>query len=464
MLISYRTSSVPSDNSHAPHRRSCCSRKLWYDFLIVNSKKNTLTETDHPRAAGDHLEDITSYLPEQQSWSSGREHLPDIVLQIAPESRTYPTHNILLWYDHERIVLNADNHPVRNFRDIPDTVSSEIEGGIITAVRRLDPRITVYDFLSRMPHDRKVRRRGQSDFVAKKQYTLHGLRMRAKKFADSKACLTWMPYKGADREHDYLMSLLPQSCKDHNSVRDFRDLTKEEIKEMRHGNSSPVTDMAKDEGGLSSPGSIQSKKDGEELSARKSRTINRSMTPSPQHGKNKEFSHNADQQASDFDNFMKGLPNPADLMLDSTILAEYGPQNIGTSLPEISSQHFDQAFEEIANASTQNVAQVTTTNDHNRGYTEQSDKKPLEPTSDPFFAGLRHLPTTSIPGEHNTPNDTKALESDLDHSQQEGAQQPYHGITFDPKVALDAAILFEFANLPNVDDVPDVPFDEWTWD
>ena len=53
-------------------------------------------------------------------------------------------------YDDGRVVLSTDNHPVKDYRDIPLTVSSEVEGGLTEAIRHVDPRITWGDIWARL--------------------------------------------------------------------------------------------------------------------------------------------------------------------------------------------------------------------------------------------------------------------------------------------------------------------------
>ena len=52
-------------------------------------------------------------------------------------------------YDEGRVVLDTDNHPIKDYRDIPLTVSSEVEGGLTEAIRHVDPRITHGDIWAR---------------------------------------------------------------------------------------------------------------------------------------------------------------------------------------------------------------------------------------------------------------------------------------------------------------------------
>ena len=50
----------------------------------------------------------------------------------------------------KKVVLDHDNHPVRDFEDIPATLSSEAEGWLLEAISRIDRRITKVDLRARM--------------------------------------------------------------------------------------------------------------------------------------------------------------------------------------------------------------------------------------------------------------------------------------------------------------------------
>ena len=71
-----------------------------------------------------------------------REHRPDILFQWKRAGHRNPTYIVPDWYHRGKIVLDRDNRPVRKFRNIPDTCSSMLEGGIMEAIKREDNRIT----------------------------------------------------------------------------------------------------------------------------------------------------------------------------------------------------------------------------------------------------------------------------------------------------------------------------------
>ena len=108
-----------------------------------------LTELAHPRARGEHEHDVTAFLKMQKDWDLERDHGwngIDVLCIFAKLDHETPRYEVSWMYDEGRVVLNPDNHPINDHRNIPSTLSSNIEGALMEAIRQLDPRITIIDF------------------------------------------------------------------------------------------------------------------------------------------------------------------------------------------------------------------------------------------------------------------------------------------------------------------------------
>lgn len=106
-----------------------------------------------PRARGDHEHDITAFLRTQKNWDLERDHGwngIDVLHMFAKLDHETPTYEVSWMYDEGRVVLDPDNHPINDYRDIPSTLSSNTEGALMEAIRRLDPRITIIDVWARL--------------------------------------------------------------------------------------------------------------------------------------------------------------------------------------------------------------------------------------------------------------------------------------------------------------------------
>ena len=61
-----------------------------------------------------------------------------------------PSNDVLWLFDEGRVVLDLDNDPIKDYKDIPLTLSSVVEGALMEAISRLDNRIQIYDFWARL--------------------------------------------------------------------------------------------------------------------------------------------------------------------------------------------------------------------------------------------------------------------------------------------------------------------------
>ena len=137
------------------NRAKACETDAYSSYSIPELIDNELTNLGHPRARGREELDITSFLESQKDWDLERDHgwsnITDGVLYMfAMLGYRTPTYEVQWLYDEDRVVLDLDDRAILNYRDIPLTCSSQIEGGLMEAIRRLDTRITDYDFLSRL--------------------------------------------------------------------------------------------------------------------------------------------------------------------------------------------------------------------------------------------------------------------------------------------------------------------------
>ncbi|MCJ1270498.1 hypothetical protein MMC22_010395 [Lobaria immixta] len=111
---------------------------------------------DNPRERGANPNDVTSYLAIQKEWGPDRDvHWPKIEGNVLHrfERNDYPIPEYTpeVWYDTGRIVLDLDNNPILKYEIIPATLSSELSGRDMEAIKRLDLRISRKDFRARMP-------------------------------------------------------------------------------------------------------------------------------------------------------------------------------------------------------------------------------------------------------------------------------------------------------------------------
>ena len=171
-------------------------------------------------------DDITAFHPDQKDWAFEERHLrPDILHQYEKRGYQNPCYPVQIWLYHGAVVLDNQNHPILDFKNLPKAISSQVEGGLQEAITRQDSRIEAKDFRMRMLIDPKgqgmISRPGNS-----------AVSMRRSRFRWRAGYLSWTARTGTDDVTKYLDSLIPAHCKAANSTRHFRELKPFEVKRM----------------------------------------------------------------------------------------------------------------------------------------------------------------------------------------------------------------------------------------
>jgi hypothetical protein len=93
----------------------------------------------------------TSYFPHQEEWSE--DNLPDILFYLKPPKSEYEGQPVSILLDDDGDVVWNDGKPLKDFPILPRQISLEVQGWLIEAWRRIDPRITYPDILDRQIED-----------------------------------------------------------------------------------------------------------------------------------------------------------------------------------------------------------------------------------------------------------------------------------------------------------------------
>ena len=128
-------------------------------------------------------------------------------------------------YRYGHLVLSIDDEPILDYPDIPDVLSFLLEGHIVEAIMRLDPRITIEDFRARMPCTVAV----GGDQARKPLFDANTFASRMHRFRTNTFNITWSVDRGGSKEIKQLFdSLLSPACKATNSTRNWHDLYRHE--------------------------------------------------------------------------------------------------------------------------------------------------------------------------------------------------------------------------------------------
>lgn len=189
------------------------------------AKGHKLTKIEYPREAGRLPTDITAYHQDQKDWGPERHQRPDILHRYEKKGYQNPTYAVPLLIYNQAIVLDYDHQPMLDFKNLPMTLSSLLEGWLQEAISRQDSRIDVKDFRVRMPTDPKAK--GSVSLP-----TISAISMRRSRFRWKAGYLSWTQRTGSKDIKKYLDNLLPHECKVNNNTKGFRELKASEVKLM----------------------------------------------------------------------------------------------------------------------------------------------------------------------------------------------------------------------------------------
>lgn len=217
-----------------------------------------LIVSDHPRERGVATNDITSYLASQKEWGPNRDRdwpkIQDNVLhRFERQGYPIPDYKPEIWYDAGRIVLDPDNHAILKYKIIPATLSSELSGRDMEAMKRLDLRITRKDFRARMPRTVLSRGKGKSE-IRKPLYTLSAIGMRTTRFRTENGLSSWTNREGSNNIRRYMSKRMPQANIDANSTEGMSLPTLFEQEDSRASNKGKFLNRA---GGRALPNDVR---------------------------------------------------------------------------------------------------------------------------------------------------------------------------------------------------------------
>lgn len=177
---------------------------------------------DFPDPRGRDIFDITSYHADYKDWGPSWPNRPRILQRFARDGYSVSYYDPGILIDRGRVVIDQENHPVKGFRELPLCISSKVPGYKLEAWRRLNPNITIPDFMARMPKTDKPHLTDRNK-----------LSMRMTRFRIRAACISWIEREGCLAIKEYMSKLIGPVCVAANSTAGFgRDLTDAEVAEV----------------------------------------------------------------------------------------------------------------------------------------------------------------------------------------------------------------------------------------
>lgn len=155
-----------------------------------------------------------------------------------------PSSDVSWLFDEGRVVLDLDNDPVKDYKDIPLTLSSQVEGALMEAISRLDADIKIYDFWARLSVY-SFRAKIQQLLISDRPrhcgrggiLTPQALSKRMGEFRLANAVTSRGTRLGSKILRDFLWNRMSQAARDQNSTRELNKLSKVDQEEAKQGNA-----------------------------------------------------------------------------------------------------------------------------------------------------------------------------------------------------------------------------------
>ena len=180
--------------------------------------------------------DVASFLVKDRDFGTAWAHRPPILFQLYPGQNRVAVRPQGVLMDGNRVMLDPYDHPIRDFPELPLTLSSKEKGMWIEYYMRQNKEIKPYDLMgtySPLDHWNTadnvfIARMGKS--VSGNAVRIYTLNERATKFRNTAACLSWGEKTGSAEKKAYILGLLPEGATDTRSL--GKDLNKQQQGEL----------------------------------------------------------------------------------------------------------------------------------------------------------------------------------------------------------------------------------------
>ncbi|KAL8941013.1 MAG: hypothetical protein Q9216_002493 [Gyalolechia sp. 2 TL-2023] len=210
--------------------------------LLYMTDKNGKYDVEPARGA--HKLDRTAFKKDHVHWRFDERKLRPECLFVWDDPGYEADKIPKFWYDRGRMVLSAENRPLRKFSEIPLTLSGQCEGLRLELFRRLNSNISLAELKARMPVTTS-KRLGLTD----KTVGLPALGNRMARSRLITGMKAWCMREGSDVRIRRMLEMIPKHIQEDivrsNSTCCFRDFTQAEIAYIEEGNKGTESSMKK---------------------------------------------------------------------------------------------------------------------------------------------------------------------------------------------------------------------------
>ena len=211
------------------------TRHDWHRSALI-SQANQEGAYVHEPSRGGTNDDVTAYHElDRELDLFVRENRPAILYQWRPEIRSGKMSHPGWMEINGRIVIDRDNRPVRDWPELPLTISGQVEGLRMEYWRRVNRHITVADLRARMPQYTSKRLE-----LTMKELVTSSFGNRMDRGRTRAACVAWNRREGTQVKEDRMLQLMPKdirrTVRATNSTACWRDLEEHEVQWILEGN------------------------------------------------------------------------------------------------------------------------------------------------------------------------------------------------------------------------------------
>ncbi|KAL8856672.1 MAG: hypothetical protein Q9178_006739 [Gyalolechia marmorata] len=183
----------------------------------------------YPRKKGKEFEDQTAPHPDQLRWGFDKQtRMPEILFQYKKAGHLDQDYEWGYMWWRRHVVVDIDQSPLRDFLHIPSTLASNVEGGLLEALERLDGRVRHQELSSRV-FSRKVQQPTKLRLKARD----NKLSQQMRRFRERQGAITWNDSRGGDSFQRWMEENLPPHLKAQNTTRGFPQLSPVQVQEIK---------------------------------------------------------------------------------------------------------------------------------------------------------------------------------------------------------------------------------------
>lgn len=110
---------------------------------------DNLMQRAYDRGIGKEIDNVTAYLHEDKGFGGDRDHRPDVLFLIERDAKMHKKKPDGVKKHGTKVLLDPFDHPIRNFPELPATLSTEMKGWEVQYYLLKNLEIKTYDLMGK---------------------------------------------------------------------------------------------------------------------------------------------------------------------------------------------------------------------------------------------------------------------------------------------------------------------------